>query len=96
MRDVSFQLDIDSAAAVITDMARPVVEQSAKGIASRANTIAGSMSSEAPSFTATTKVGRIKKGQRAIGTISASVDNSRESYIAHSALSRAKDGGSIN
>lgn len=91
----TFQLDISGAESVITDMSRGLVEQATKAIQSRANTIAGSMSSTAPSFTSDVKVGTIRRGRRAIGTVSASFNNPRESYIVHTALAKSKDAGRV-
>lgn len=94
-RDSSFQLDTAAAAAIITDMAAPVVERSAQAIAARAQSMAGSMSSHPPEITVSTRVGTIKRGLRFIATVSAEGKDDHENYIGAVALAKAKDAGRV-
>lgn len=95
MSDVSFQLDTDAAGKILTEMVAPLIKQSGEAIAARARSMAGSMSSEPPEITVTTSVGTIKKGQRAIATITASGRNAHQNYIGHTVLAKAKDAGRV-
>lgn len=95
MKEVSFALDTAGAAEIITDMMRPVVEQSTKAIATRAEGVAGSISSDPPAFDTNVSVGTIKRGKRVIGTVRANINNPRASYIAHTALAKSKDAGRL-
>ena len=95
-KEVTFQLDVDAAAVVIGSMSLPLIKASANAIGGRAQSMAGSISSNPPKFTVNTAIGTIKRGKRAIGTIQTNFDNPRESYIAHTALRKAKDAGRIN
>lgn len=95
-RNVKFQLDTAAANVIITDMAAPIVEQAANAIASRAQSMAGSLSSHPPQISVTTRVGTIKRGVRAIATITAEGSNDHENYVGHIALRKAKDAGRVN
>lgn len=94
-KDITFVLDTQSASSVLTDIAMPKIKQSTNAIAARANNIASSMSGGPPGFEVKTKVGIIRRGQRAIGTVSAPILNTRQSYIAHTALAKSRDAGRI-
>lgn len=96
-RDVSFSLDTDAAAEILTIMVAPVIKQSAEAIAARGRAMAGSMSSEPPEITVTTTVGVNKggKGRRAIATITATGKDAHSNYIGHLALAKAKDAGRV-
>lgn len=94
-KEITFQLDIKGAEAVLTDMAQPLVQKSAQAISHRADGIAAATSSKAPAFSVTTEVGTIKRGRRAIATVKADFNNPRESYIVHNALVKAKDAGRV-
>ena len=96
-RDVTFQLDTEAAAEILTTMVAPVIKQSAEAIAARARSMAASMSSGAISVTVSTSVGVNKggRGNRAIATITASGGNAHANYIGHQALSKAKDAGRV-
>lgn len=93
--DVSFQLDIDEASEILTDMVMPTIKQSTEAIAYRASAMAASMSGAPPTFTILAEVGTIRRGRRAIGTVVAPIDNNRDSYIAHTALAKALDAGRV-
>lgn len=95
-KDVRFSLDIEAAAVVIGSMSMPLIRKSANAIGARAQSMAGSISSNPPEISISTEIGTIKRGKRAIGTIKANFDNPRESYIAHTALRKAKDAGRVN
>ena len=94
-KDVSFQLDPQGGADILQKMAAPVVKRSADAIAARAKSMAGSLSSEPPEISVSTRVGTIKRGVRAIATISAEGKDSHQNYIGHLALSKAKDAGRV-
>lgn len=95
--DVSFQLDTDAAAEILTTMVAPVIKQSAEAIAARARSMAGSMTSEPPEIVVTGGVGVNKggKGQRYIATITSTGKDAHANYIGHQALAKAKDAGRV-
>lgn len=95
-KDVTFQLDTKGAQAIIQEMAMPLIKRSAEAIAGRAQSIASSISSDPPEITASTAVGTIRKGTRAIGTVRANGRDDHQNYIGHVALTKAKDAGKIN
>lgn len=95
-KDVSFSLDPRGGADILQRMAAPIVKQSAEAIASRARSMASSMSSTPPTIATTVSVGTIKRGLRAIATISAEGDDAHSKYIGHHALAKAKDAGRVN
>lgn len=92
-KDVTFQLDVAAASEILTEMAIPVIEQRGAAIASRAQSIASAMSSDPPDIEVTTAVGTIRRGTRAIATITTTGKDDRQSYIGAVALSKAKDAG---
>lgn len=96
MKDVSFQLDTNEAAEIIRDMAMPIVKKSADAIASRAKSMASSISSDPPTFEVTTEVGTIRRGSRAIATVLAVAKDEHQNYIAYQALAKSKDAGRVN
>lgn len=91
--DVSFFLDTAAAEEILTVMAMPVVKQKADAIAQRAASMAGSMSKTPPNIAVTTRIGTVKRGVRAIATITAEGKNAHQNYIGHYVLARAKDAG---
>jgi len=92
-KDVSFALDTKGGEEILQSMMMPVVKQKADAIAARAQSMAGSMSKTPPNIAVTTKIGTIKRGVRAIATISAEGRNAHQNYIGHYVLARAKDAG---
>lgn len=96
-QDVSFQLDVDAANIILTDMVAPVVKQSADAIADRARSMAGSISSNPPEITVTETIGVNPggKGRRAIARITASGSDAHSNYVGHVALAKAKDAGRV-
>ena len=94
-RDVTFQLDTAAASAILTDMVAPLIKQSGEAIAIRAQSIANSMSADPPTITVTTNVGTIKRGRRAISTITASGKDAHQNYIGRMALIKARDAGRV-
>lgn len=92
-KDVSFVLDPKGGEAILQRMMMPNVKQRADAIAARAQSMAGSMSSDPPTISVSTKVGTIKRGVRAIATIKAEGKDAHENYIGHVALAKAKDAG---
>lgn len=93
----TFQLDISAAGrAILQNMAMPTVQQSAAAIMGRADAMATAQSSEAPGFSLSSRVGVIKRGSRAIATVTANTTSSAHAaYIARQALVKAKDAGRV-
>lgn len=94
-KNVTFQLDLAGGAEVLQNMAAPLIRQSAQAVGSRAQSMAGSISSNAPTINVSTEVGVIKRGQRAIGTVSANPVNARQRYVAIEALKKSLDAGKV-
>lgn len=94
-KDVSFSMDTKGGQEILTNMAAPVVKQAADAIAARASSMAGSMSSDPPQITVNTKIGTIRRGVRAIATISADGNDAHANYIGHMALTKARDAGRV-
>lgn len=94
VKKVSFFLDTQAAGNLILQrMVMPTIRQRGNAIATRARSIAGSMSSDPPTVSVSTHVGTIKRGSRAIATIKAEGRDAHENYIGHVALAKAKDAG---
>jgi hypothetical protein len=93
--DITFQLDIEAADIVLTDLAAPIVKQSADAIAARAEAMAASMTSKPIAVGVSASVGIIKRGRRAIATVTAAGSDPHTSYLGHKALMKAKDAGRI-
>lgn len=93
---VTFQLDINAAAAVIGEMSMPLIRQSGNAIAGRAQSMAGSISRNPPQVKVSTAIGTIKRGKRAIATVSVDSEDAHQQYIGAMALRKAKDAGRIN
>lgn len=93
----TFQLDITAAGqAILQSMAVGIVQQSAQAILARANGIALAQSANAPGFEVSSRVGVIRRGSRAITTITASATpNAHLAYVARQALVKAKDAGRV-
>lgn len=94
-QDVSFSLDVEAASVILTDMVAPLIKQSGEAIAQRARSIASASSSHPPEITVTSSVGTIRRGRRAIATITAQGNDAHENYIGHVALAKAKDAGRV-
>lgn len=94
-RDVSFQLDTTAAAVILTDMVAPLIERSGNAMAARANSIAGSMSSDPPEITVSHSVGTVKRGRRAIATLTVNGRDAHQNYIGRMALIKARDAGRV-
>lgn len=92
-KDVSFVLDPKGGEQILQGMMMQTVKERATSIAARAQSIAGSMSSDPPTITTTTRLGTIKRGVRAIATVTAEGSDAHENYIGHVALAKAKDAG---
>ncbi len=92
-KDVSFAMDTKGGEEILQSMAMPVVKQKADAIAARATSMAGSMSKTPPTISVSTRIGTIKRGVRAIATISAEGRDAHQNYIGHYVLARAKDAG---
>lgn len=94
-KDVSFAMDTGAGQDILTNMAMPVIKQSAEAILARANSMAASMSSDPPEITMTTGFGTIRKGTRAIATITAKGEDAHKQYIGVMALTKARDAGRV-
>lgn len=95
-KDVAFALDTKGGEDILTKMVAPTIKQSAEAIASRARSMAGSLSSTPPTISVSMQVGTIKKGVRAIATIRAEGDDPHSKYIGHHALAKSRDAGRVN
>lgn len=93
VKDVSFQLDPAGGAEVLQNMMQPTIKQAGEAIAARAKSMAQSQTSNPPNITVSTKVGIIKRGQRAIATIKSDGNDAHSNYIGHKALAKARDAG---
>lgn len=93
--DVSFAMDTQAGEEILTQLAMPVVKQAAEAITARAQSMASSMSSDPPEISMTTSFGTIRRGTRAIATISASGGDAHKKYIGVMALQKAKDAGRL-
>lgn len=98
-KSVTFQLDLAGGAYVLQTMARPLVEQSAKAITSRAESMAASISSNPPKFSTSVTVTTNKRGTRAIATSyfeTTDPDNEEhQAYIGRTALRKSRDAGRV-
>lgn len=94
-RDITFQLDINAASEILTDLAMPTIQQSGAAIAARAEAMAGSLSSKPISVSVSSGVGTIRRGRRAIATVTAQGIDAHSNYVGHQALAKAKDAGRI-
>lgn len=94
-RDVSFQLDPAGGADILQNMIKPTIDQAGQAIADRARAMAKSQTSDVPTITVTTKVGIIKRGERAIATIKADGSSAHSNYIGHMAITKARDAGRL-
>lgn len=95
-KDVSFSLDTGGGEEILQKMAAPIIKQSADAIAQRATSMVQSMTSNPPSISVSTTVGTIKRGVRAIATITAQGSDAHSNYVGHLALTKAKDAGRVN
>lgn len=96
VKEISFQLDIQGAAPILTDMARQTVANSADAIAARAGGMLASMSKDPSNITTTTVVGTVPRGRgkRAIATVTASSSRLKHAQLLE-ALVKSKDAGRI-
>lgn len=93
-KDVSFSLDTKGGEAILQSMMMPTVKERADAIAARARSMAGSLTSDPPEITVITKIGTIRKGVRAIATITADGGgDAHKSYIGNMVLAKSKDAG---
>lgn len=94
--DVSFAMDTQAGEEILTNMAMPLIKQSAEAITARAQSMAASMSSDPPEIVMTTSFGTIRRGTRAIATIMANGGgDAHKKYIGVMALQKAKDAGRL-
>lgn len=93
VKDITFQLDPDGGAEILQNMMMPTIQQAGTAIGARANSMAQSQSSNPPSISVSTKVGIIKRGQRAIATLSVDASDAHSLYIGRMALIKSKDAG---
>lgn len=90
-RDVSFSLDTTGGAEILQSMMMPTIKERADALAARAQSMASSMTSNPPEISVSTKIGTIRRGTRAIATITASGRDAHANYIGHQVLAKAKD-----
>lgn len=95
-KDTSFAMDTGAGQEILTNMAMPVIKQSAEAIAGRAQGMASSMSSQPPQISVSTSFGTIRRGTRAIATIKADGGgDAHRAYIGVMALTKAQDAGRV-
>lgn len=93
---ITFQLDTAGGQDILTNMAMATINQSAQAIKGRAESMVGSMSSKPPTISVTTHIGTIRRGRRAIATVTASGGlDAHANYIGRMALVKAKDAGRV-
>lgn len=92
-KDVTFQLDPHGGAEVLQQMMMPTIKKAGEAIAARAQSMAGGVTSNPPKISVSTKVGIIRRGERAIATIVANGNNAHANYIGHMVLAKSKDAG---
>ena len=93
-KDVSFALDTKGGENILQTMMMPTVKERADAMAARARSMANSLTSNPPEIAVTTKIGTIRKGVRAIATISASGGgDAHAAYIGNMVLAKSKDAG---
>lgn len=96
-KDVTFQLDVSAAGALILqNLMVPTIDQAGKAIAARAQAMANSTSTNPPKIEVNTAVGIIKRGRRAIAVVKAVSTNQHQEYIGAMALAKSKDAGHVN
>lgn len=93
--DIAFSLDTKGGEDILQNMAAPIVKQIADAIASRATSMASSMTKDPPSITVETKVGTIKRGVRAIAIVKATGNNKYSNYVGRQAIIKSKDAGRV-
>jgi len=93
-KDVSFALDTKGGETILQSMMMPTVKERADAIAARARSMASSLTSNPPEIAVSTKIGTIRKGVRAIATISANGGgDAHAAYIGNMVLAKSKDAG---
>lgn len=94
-KDSSFQLDPKGGEEILQRMVAPTIQKSAEAIASRARSMAASMTSDPPEITVSNEIGIIRRGNRAISTVKAKGNTKRAQYIGRIALSKSRDAGRV-
>jgi hypothetical protein len=92
-KDVSFSLDPAGGQDILVNLAATTIRERGQAIASRAQSMASSISSDPPEISMTSAPGTIRRGVRAIATIKAVGKNAHQNYIGHMVLAKAKDAG---
>lgn len=94
--DITFQLDIQAASPILTDMARQTVQNSADAVAGRAAGIIASISKAPVDISVSTVVGTVPRGRgkRAIATVTANSTTIKHGQLLE-ALVKSKDAGRI-
>lgn len=85
-----FQLDLSGGLDVLADYAFPMISNSTKAIAGRAESISG-----VGMGVKLERTGVIRRGQRALGTITTQPKNEHEAYKALDALKKSIDAGRV-
>lgn len=94
-KDSSFQLDPKGGEDILQRMVAPTIEKAAQAIASRASSMAGSLTSEPVDITVSNAIGIIRRGNRAISTVRANAKTKHGAYIARIALTKSRDAGRV-
>lgn len=81
---------------MLTDVAMKTIKTSAEAIKARALAMAGSMSTNPPGIILSTSVGTIRRGRRAIATLTVDPHgDAHANYVGHMALAKSKDAGRV-
>lgn len=94
-KQITFSLNTTAAADIIGAMSLPLIRQSGAAIGGRAQSMAGSISRDPPEINVSTAIGTIKRGKRAIATVSVNGRDAHQMYIGAMALRKAKDAGRV-
>lgn len=95
VKAVTFQLDLEQADIILTDMVASLVDASALAIQERAQSMVDGRSSNPPTIKVSSAVGTIRKGKRYIATVSAEGSNAHELYVGHEVLVKSIDAGRV-
>jgi hypothetical protein len=96
VKEITFQLDIQAASPILTDMARQTVQNSADAVAGRAASMLASVSKDPADVNVSTVVGTVPRGRgkRAIATVTASSARIKHGQLLE-VLVKSKDAGRI-
>ena len=96
VKEITFQLDVQAASPILTDLARQTIADSAGAVAARAAGMLASVSKGEVNVNVSTVVGTVPRGRgkRAIGTVTATSSKIKHGQLLE-ALVKSKDAGRI-